>query len=152
MNYNIELTEKSLQPVLSIRTRTSLDNLPKEIGRAYKIIFQYLNEIGEQPIDAPFTAYYNLDMDNLDVEMGFPVGKPLAGKGEVVSSEISAGKFVSCIFKGSYKQMEPLYNAMYKWISENGYTTTGVSYEYYYNSPADVPESELSTKVVFPVK
>jgi effector-binding domain-containing protein len=48
--------------------------------------------------------------------------------------------------------MEPIYAAMSKWISENGYVATGTSYEYYYNSPADVPESELLTKVVFPVK
>lgn len=152
MNYNIELTEKSVQPVLSIRTRTTVGNLPKEIGRAYGAIIQYLNEIGEQPIDAPFTAYYNLDMEDLDVEMGFPVAKQLLGKGEIISNEIPGGKYVSCTFKGPYKQMEPFYNEMNKWVSDNGYTVLGTSYEYYYNSPADVHESELLTKVALPVR
>ncbi|MFZ7102503.1 MAG: GyrI-like domain-containing protein [Peptococcaceae bacterium] len=65
-----ELTEGQVQPVLSIRTRTSVDNLPQEIGKAYGAIMQYLIEIGEEPLDFPFCAYYNLDMENSDVEMG----------------------------------------------------------------------------------
>jgi len=48
--------------------------------------------------------------------------------------------------------MEPVYNAMMQWINENGHMPTGVSYEFYYNSPAEVQESELLTKIVFPLK
>ena len=55
-------------------------------------------------------------------------------------------------FKGPYKEMEPVYNAMMQWIQENGYTPTGTAYEFYYNSPLEVPESELLTKIVFPVQ
>lgn len=152
MDYKFELTEQPTQPVLSIRTRTAVGNLPQEIGKAYQAIIQYLNEIGEKPSDVPFAVYYNMDMDDLDVEMGFPVSGPLAGKGEIKSSEIPAGKQISCLYKGPYSQMEPVYNAMMQWINENGYTPTGVSYEFYYNSPAEVPESELLTKIVFPLK
>ncbi|MDS1030869.1 GyrI-like domain-containing protein [Bacillota bacterium LX-D] len=152
MDYKFELTEQPAQPVLSMRTRTAVGNLPQELGKAYGAIIQYLNEIGEKPLDAAFAAYYNMDMENLDVEMGFPVAKPLAGIGEIKSSEIPAGKQVSCFYKGPYSQIEPVYNAMMQWIDENGYTPTGVSYEFYYNSPAEVPESKLLTKIVFPLK
>jgi len=54
--------------------------------------------------------------------------------------------------------MMPVYNAITKWINENGYKPTGVAYEFYYNSPLgsgaplEVPESELLTKIVFPLK
>lgn len=152
MNYKFELTDQPAQPVLSIRTRTAVGNLPQELGKAYGAIIQYLNEIGEKPSEAAFAGYYNMDMENLDVEMGFTVAKPLAGKGEIQASEIPAGKQVSCFYKGPYSQMEPVYNDMMQWINENGHTPTGVSYEFYYNSPMDVPESELLTKIVFPLK
>jgi effector-binding domain-containing protein len=135
-----------------MRTRTSVDNLPQELGKAYYGIIQYLNEIGEKPMEAAFAAYYNMDMEDLDIEMGFPVIKPLAGKGEIKASEIPAGKQVSYLYKGPYNGMEPVYNAMMQWINENGHTPTGVAYEFYYNSPEEVPESELLTKVVFPLK
>jgi effector-binding domain-containing protein len=150
--YNIELSEEPAQPVLSIRKRTSAGNLPQEFSKVYGEIMQYLNEIGEKPLNVAFAAYYNLDMEDLDVEIGFPVKKPLAGKGDIKPGEIPAGKQVSCFYRGPYNQMEPVYKAMLEWASENGHTLTGVAYELYYNSPMDVPESELLTKIIFPVK
>ncbi|RYD03612.1 hypothetical protein N752_18740 [Desulforamulus aquiferis] len=91
MDYKFELNEQQAQPVLSMRTRTAVGNLPQELGKAYHTIINYLNELGEKPFEAPFAAYYNMDMEDLDVEMGFPVAKPLPGKGEIKSSEIPAG-------------------------------------------------------------
>ncbi len=152
MEYKFEVSEQVAQPVLSIRTRTSVGKLPQEIEEAYGAIIEYLNEIGEQPQEAPFVAYYNMDMEDLDVEMGFPVAKPTTGRGEINLGEIPAGRQVSYLFKGPYIKMEPVYNAMMQWIAENGHTPTGVAYEFYYNSPNDVPESELLTKIVFPLK
>ncbi|GBF35750.1 transcription activator effector binding [Desulfocucumis palustris] len=152
MDYKFELTEEPAQPVLSTRTRTPVGNLPQELGKAYGAIIQYLNEIGEKPLEMAFAAYYNMDMEDLDVEMGFPVARPLAGKGEIKSSQIPAGKRVSCMYKGPYSLMEPVYNAMMRWINENGHAPVGVAYEFYYNSPMEVPESELLTKIVFPLK
>lgn len=148
----IELMEQKAQPILAIRTRTKLVELPELIGTCYKQILDYLEELGEEPAGVPFTAYYNLDMEDLDVEMGFPVTKLLPPKGEIKSGEIPAGKVVSTMFKGSYAEMEEPYKVMAHWIAQSGYEPTGVAYEYYYNSPADVPESELLTRIVMPLK
>ncbi len=152
MNYNFELTEQKEQPVLSVRTRTAVGNLPQELGKAFGAVLQYLGEIGENAAGPAFAAYYNMDMENLDVEMGFPVAKPIAGRGIVQAGTIPAGKQASGIYKGPYSQMEPVYNAMNAWLGENGQEPTGVVYEFYYNSPMEVPESELLTKVVFLLK
>ncbi len=152
MIFKFELSEQKAQPVLSIRARTAVENLPKVIGESYGKIMQYLAELGEQPADAPYTAYYNLDMKDLDVEMGFPVAKPLPSKAEIESGEIPQGRYVSFMYKGAYSGMEQPYNEMFKWIAENGYEPKGVYYEYYYNSPNEVPESELLTRIATPLE
>jgi len=152
MIFKIELNQQQAQPILSIRAKTNVENLPKIIGESYMKIIGYLHELGEQPADAPFTAYYNLDMQDLDVEMGFPVAKLLPEKGEIKAGEIAQGTVVSCMYKGAYSGMEQPYNEMFKWITDNGYEQTGVYYEYYYNSPVEVPESELLTRIVMPLK
>lgn len=152
MIFKIELMESEAQPVLALRTRTSLENLPKIIGETYSQIFGYLNELGQQPADAPYTAYYNLDMKDLDVEMGFPVAKEFPAKGDIKPGQIPAGTFVACIYKGPYSGMEAPYKEIAKWIEERGYQQTGTCYEYYFNCPADVPESELLTKIAIPVR
>jgi effector-binding domain-containing protein len=106
MRLDLELSEQEEQPVMYIRTRTALSGLPKVIGNSYGAIINYLTEIGEQPADAPYTAYYNLDMQDLDVEMGFPVRGRLPERGEIKSGAIPGGKVVSCMYKGSYTQMQ----------------------------------------------
>lgn len=152
MDYKIVLKELEAQPVLSIRKVTAVGELPQEIGKAYCNIAHYLDEIGEQPAEAPYTAYYNLDMEHLDVEMGFPVSRQLTGRGEIKAGVIPAGKYAECLYKGLYSDMVPAYDAMNKWIAENGFEATGTAYEIYYNSPEEVPESELLTKIMLPVK
>ncbi len=152
MGYQFELIDEKEQAVLSMRIRTAVGNLPQEFGRVYGEILQYLEEIGERTEGPAFGAYYNMDMEDLDVEIGFVVPKTIAGKGEIQSGTISAGKQVSYLYKGPYTEMAPVYDAMMAWIGENGHAPTGVSYEYYYNSPAEVPENELLTRVVFPLK
>ncbi len=138
--------------VLSIRTRTTMEALSTIIGESYMKIMGYMRELGEEPADAPFTAYYNMEMDNLDVEMGFPVAKPVPEKGEIKMGEIPQGKVVTYMYKGPYTGMEEPYKEILQWIETNGHAQTGVYYEYYLNSPQEVPETELLTKIAIPVK
>lgn len=152
MNYEIIVTEEKKKNTLSIRLRTNVESLPNKIGENYIKIVQYMTEIGLTPTEAPFTKYYNLDMNDLDVEMGFPVEKPLPGKDDIFAGEVTEGKYVSCMYKGPYAQMEKPYDEIAKWLKENNYETLGTCYEFYYNSPMEVEESELLTKIMMPLK
>ncbi|WP_406656117.1 GyrI-like domain-containing protein [Methanolobus sp. ZRKC2] len=152
MDSKIEIKEEQAQPVLSIRTRTAVRDLPAVIGESYEKIMQYMSGIGQEPAGAPFVAYYNIDVEDLDLEIGFPVAIPLKGSDDINSSEIPAGKYVSTTYKGPYQGMEKPYMEMAQWVEEHGYKAKGISYEYYFNSPMEVPESELLTRIVFPVE
>ncbi|MEN8905441.1 MAG: GyrI-like domain-containing protein [Clostridiales bacterium] len=142
------------QYVLSIRTRTSISNLPKELGKAFNTISEYLIKLGEKPSDAPFTGYYNMDMEDLDVEIGFPVSKELPGQNIIKSNTIPKGKQAVGIHKGSYSTLKDAYKDMSDFIIEKGYNYTDVkiAYEFYLNSPMEVKEEELLTKIVFLLK
>lgn len=113
---------------------------------------QYLTNFNQEPLGTPYTAYYTLDMHNLDIEMGFPLPNLLPGNEEIKSGEIPEGKYISYLYKGPYSQMEQPYNEIFQWIEANGYIKGEVYYEYYLNSSEDVSESELLTRIVIPVK
>lgn len=149
---NIELNEKPAEKVVFIRTNTDMENLPRTIGESYMKIMEYLAEQGMEPASEPYTAYYTLDMQNMDVEMGFPAVKLLPGKDAIKSREIPAGKYVECMYKGAYAGMEKVYGDVFKWMEEKGLVQDGPTFEYYYNSPEEVPESELLTRISLPVK
>jgi effector-binding domain-containing protein len=152
MSYKCEIKEQSTQPALSIRTRTSVEHLPQVFGDAFGAIAQYLGELGEQPAGPPFAAYYNMDMQDLDVEIGVLVTKSLPGKDDIKAGEIPGGQVATCLHTGPYSEIEPAYNALSQWMKENGYEATGVAYEMYLNDPAETPPQELKTQILFPLQ
>lgn len=152
MSYIFQIIETEKQPVLSVLTTTSVEKMPELLGVVFTSIVNHIVESGEEPLGPAFIAYYNMDMDNLKLEIGFPVAREIDGKGDITLRYIPAGKKATSFFKGSYNEISVLYEQLAKWITQKGYEPTGVVYEYYYNSPQEVSESELLTKVEFLLK
>ena len=67
-------------------------------------------------------------------------------------TEIAGGKYATCTHIGPYKDTCPAYEALWKWIQENGHVPVGICYEFYINDPANTPEEKLETKILFPLK
>jgi effector-binding domain-containing protein len=152
MSYECEIKEMPAQPALSVRMRTNVENLPQTIGQGFGAVAQYLGELGQQPAGAPYVAYYNMDMSDLDIEIGFPVSKKLSGKGEIKVSQIPGGKMGTCLYTGPYPEMPPAYEALTKLVTEKGLEPAGVVYEVYCNSPMDTEPAKLQTLILFPLK
>jgi len=152
MSYKCEKIEREAQPVLSIRTKTSVQQLPQLLGETYMKIMQYLGEQGEFPAGAPFVGFFNLDMQNMDIEIGVPISKNLAEKDDIKVSEIPAGKYAGCIYTGPYDKIEPAYNKLTQWAEKNGHETSGIAYELYLNDPGVTPPEELKTQILFLLK
>lgn len=152
MAYNCEVKEQAAQPTLVVRKRAPVDELPRVLGESYLAIMQYIMELGEEPVGPPFAAYHNMDMQDLDVEIGFPVSGGLPGKGDIRAGEIPGGKVATCLYVGPYDRVEPAYNALAKKIEEEGCEATGVAYEMYLNDPGQTPPEELRTLILLPLK
>ena len=84
------------------------------------------------------------------MEFGFPVARPLPGQDEIKAGEIPEGRVAACLYTGPYSEMEPAYDALAKWVEDNGYETTGVTYELYLNDPRQTPPAQ--TQIIFPLK
>lgn len=152
MDFQCEIKEQAAQPTLSIRTRTPIDGLPQLLGESYGKIAGYLVESGEVPAGAPFAAYYNMDMQDLDVEIGFPVAKVMKGKDDIQASEVPGGKLGYALHTGRYGDIAPAYEALTEFVKEQGFEPSGVAYEFYLNAPGETPQEKLQTQIVFPLK
>jgi len=149
---SIKLLKQNEQPIISIRTQTSVDQLPHLIDESNLKMATYLNELNETLADVPFVAYHNTtDPKALDVEIGFPVANVIPGREDIKPGSIPAGLLVFSMNRGPYNKMKPLYREMLQWIEKNGFEATGTAYEYYYNDTSFL-ETELLTKIVMPVK
>jgi effector-binding domain-containing protein len=152
MEYTCEVKEMVAQPALCIRTTTSMQDLPQAIGMGYAEIAKYLAELGETPSGPPYVAYFNMDMEHLDVEMGLPVAKSLPGTGQIQMGEIPAGKYGSTLHIGAYSELAPAYDTLIAWMNEKGLKSSGVVYEAYLNDPSQTPPQELKTQILFLLK
>jgi effector-binding domain-containing protein len=152
MAYQCDINELPARPTLSVHTHGPVQNLPQLLGQAYGAIMQYLGELGEQPVGAPFIVYYNMDMQDLDIEAGFPVARAIPGQGNVEARELPAGKYASCLHTGPYGELGPAYAALTQYVAESGYEPTGVVYEVYLNDPQATAPEQLQTQVLFSLK
>jgi effector-binding domain-containing protein len=92
-----------------------------------------------------------MDMQALDLEIGFPFAQHLRGEGEVLAGEFPAGKVAECLHVGPYDQLGAAYEALQQWMTANGHTPSGVAYEFYLNDPQSTPAVELQTDAMFPL-
>jgi effector-binding domain-containing protein len=151
MDKTIQFEHLSAQHTAHVRVRTPVDKLPEVLGRSYGQIMGEIQAQGLQVIGPAYTAYFNMDMQDLDVEIGFIVNGAVEGQGEIKAGKFAAGKYASCIHKGPYSEMEPTYNRLTQWIESQGVKPTGIAYEQYLNGPDEVPEAELLTKILFSI-
>jgi effector-binding domain-containing protein len=126
--------------------------LSEHFGRVFCAIPQYLDELKEIAAGPPFAMYHNMDMNDLDVEAGFPVARALPTRGEIQANTLPAGEIATCVHVGPYDQVERTYKALLSFIGEQGRVPASPPYEFYLNGPADTPAEKLLTKVVMPVR
>jgi effector-binding domain-containing protein len=152
MNYKCEIKEQPAQPVLSIRASSPVQGLPQVLGASLGAITQHLGSLGENPAGAPFVAYFNMDMQDLDIEIGIPVSHPLEGVGNIQANKIFGGKLATCFYVGPYSDIGPAYEALTQFVKDKGFEATGTAYEFYLNDPQTVQPTELQTQIYFPLK
>ena len=153
MSYHCELSAINPQPALTVRSRVPVHDLSDMFERSYIALIEYLEDLGEDVAGPPFAIYYyNVDMEDLDVEAGFPVAKELPGKDNIRSTTINVEKAVSTLHTGPYSEIESAYLALMEWINAKNYEPSGITYEFYLNDPGTTPPDKLQTEIFMPVK
>ena len=133
----IEKIIKPKQQVVSITTKTAVENLQHLIGPTFMKLVSYIQQEEADIVSTPFVSYRNLkedgqvDGDLVEVEIGFPISKLIRESDEFKSYTLPSYLAMSALFKGSYDDLTSPYTAILERIAaENGHFT-GVSYEYY---------------------
>lgn len=146
----VRLIEQPVQPTLTIGFHRAATQ--REIAKALFAVIQYSAKLGIQPSGAPFVAYHGMNINAINMEVGFPFAQTVKGKGNIQAGEILGGQVASCIYVGPYEQLRDARVALNQWILKNGYEGTGVTYEFYLNDPQKTPPAKLETEVIIPLK
>jgi len=148
----MEIVEKQDRHTAAVRFRTPLGAMADGIGAAFGESAAYLGRIGVPIAGPPFVMYYNMDMNDLDVEAGFPVAAAVPGEGRVKAGVLPGGELATTRHVGPYTTLETSYDALTAFVKERGLSVEEYMYEEYANSPEDTPPERLATDVYFYIK
>ena len=152
---NIEIINKVAEIAIAVKYEAvDFTNMAAIMGEGYQKLMAYIAECGKEIVGCPYCEYSNGSEDYMkfDIELGIPVSGSLPEKNEFYMSKTYEGKAITAMHKGAYKDIEKTYTPMMQYLAENNIESTGIYYDYYVSDPANTVESELLTKVIFPIK
>ena len=147
----MEIKNVDTKQTLMKRVTTPVTELPEVMGRVYGEIAAFMQKQGIPFAGPPYALYRNMDMNALDVEIGFPVAAHTEGTGDMKAGTIPGGSIASGVHVGSYSTIEQTYTALTAFIRDQGRTPTDWMYESYLNDPGQTPPEELQTEICFPL-
>jgi effector-binding domain-containing protein len=105
---------------MGIRTQAALPELPTVIPQLLDEVMGWLQKQGAAPAGAPFIRYHVINMESkLDIELGWPVAKPLSGNERVKAGVIPAGRYATLIYTDVKNGMNGN-KVLIDWATANG--------------------------------
>jgi effector-binding domain-containing protein len=139
--------------VVGIKARTSLSNMPRELGGLFHELFDFLGRRKIAPVSPPFVEYLTLGNEEMDIEVGTMIGEWLEGEGQITFHEMPARPVLKVTHIGPFTELKETYDAIDRWVGERGYRYAGSPREYYVTDPAEEPDqSKWITLVEWPVE
>lgn len=151
--YNVTEELRDELPTATVRVMTTMNSIPDDLGRIYHQVFRYLAGTDIRPTGAPFAWYHRMSEDEIDMEAGVPVDKPIDGDDQVKPSSLPGGSVAVVWYSGPYgDEMAPAYEAIEQWISNNGFESVDGPWEVYWTDPAETSPEDYRTEIVWPIR
>lgn len=155
------IVELEPQPAVAVRLQLPMSEL--DLGELFSTqlpnVAHRLADLGGEPAGPPYGRYHEWGLERADVEIGIPVGSPVANlrpvaettPGEVGSSALPGGRAAVAVHLGSYSGLPQTYERLRDWIHAQGLDDGDGPWESYVDDPSEVTEAELRTEVIWPL-
>lgn len=120
-------------------------------GEALSRIDAYLLECGALTGSPAMACFHNMNLEQLDVEVGYHLAQKLPGQGEIGCRSCPACKIVTAIDMGAYERQDAMLMELFGYIEAQKLAMQGPILYYYLNEP-NRPEREYLTQMVIPVR
>lgn len=148
---DITVVDQSAYYALVIRKTINFMNEFQEFSaQGYAKIMDYIKSKNTFAGGAPIVCFHNMDLEKLDIEIGFPIATKMDGVDNIQCIEIPSQKIVTAIDQGPYELQDPTLEELFAWINSSPYKMIGDIYYQYLNTP-NRPASEYLTKMILPI-
>lgn len=127
-----------------------------EMGKPLMGLFTWIGKNKVMPTGAPFGIYYDdpakVKPESTKYEVCVPVPAGTKGDKMVQVKKFGPVQVAATLHIGPYDKLSASNGKLAEWIMKNNYEVTGPCYEFWLNSPDQVPAESLQTEITFPVK
>ncbi len=147
----IELKKTEEKQVAYIFYKGPVEDMGDLIGEIVDWMMNQKVEMTGPPYSAYYTSPAEVEPEDMQYEMGVPFLGEAKEAGKVKIKIMPSQQVLSTMHKGPYNEVGPIYEILMNKVIEEGYQMIGAPLEIYFNSPMEVPETDLLTEVQFPV-
>lgn len=152
--------EVVIKKVPALRVASIRDVIPSYScqGRLWGELESCLAQQGVRPIGPCLTLYYDDEYRECDVDAAVcaPVDASARAEGRVKVYDLPAVETMACVVhRGAFAALNQAYQALFKWIQDNGYRISGLNREIYlYTGRGEVRQDDPTyvTEIQFPVE
>jgi DNA-binding transcriptional MerR regulator len=155
MTYTIDLVELPMGHTAGRRLTIPPADLSAAIPR---VIGETMGALGARGIAAagpPFVVYHEgmPDSEAMTIEVGWPVGAPVAGDGDLQPGTLGGCLVARTTHVGPYDQLPTAWAALGEWIQARGHESAGAPWESYPTDPQEEPDpATYRTEISWPVR
>ncbi|HYX04159.1 MAG TPA: GyrI-like domain-containing protein [Reyranella sp.] len=129
MSCRIVTVERQLTAV--VRTTVPFPAIASAQRSARAAVSAALPSLQAGPVGRPCTRFCTPAKEALDMEIGTIVGQPFQPKGEVVPSDLPAGRAAHYLLKGSFERLPGAWQTLFEWCKAEKLELSGINWEIY---------------------
>ena len=129
MSCRIVTVERELTAV--IKAKVPFAEIPAAQRSARAAVNAALSSLDAEPTGRPCTRFRTPASGALEMEIGTIVSRPFTAKGEVVPSDLPAGRAAHFLLKGPFDGMPGAWQTMFDWCKAEQLELAGINWEIY---------------------
>lgn len=148
---NITIQQQPERYFVSIRKNIHFFNEYADfLGKSIHTLLPMIEKNNTYPSSGLTVCFHNMELENLDVEVGYVVASQLEINGDVSLTKQPSRSIVLAIDRGPYEKQDPTLEALMQWINNHGYEMDGGIYYHYLNGEEQAVEEYL-TQMYIPI-
>ena len=105
MTLEFETKQIETQPILGVRTSATKENLGQVMGPLFGEVYGHIQHSGQTPVGMPFSVYYSMEGNSVDLQCGMPVAQTIEGAGRIEAGALPGGTVATVTHMGPYDSL-----------------------------------------------
>ena len=156
MTYDVKVRGTLPQPMLSIRDTVPITDLVAFFDAACAEMYAYLAWLDVCPAGPPLSLRHSAPAQiqgASDIETCVPGERQVPSHGRMRAGVLPGGELAYTVHEGAYDTMGAAFDAVWRWIQDNGGQMAGPPRDVVLAGPGDVADPALyRTEVALPVR